>query len=339
MRPLSVVHIDTSMEWRGGQQQVLYLAEEMARLGHQVAVATPKGSALSERLSSAVRQIHIGAGWSVASLRTFRSIANTEQVDVFACHTAVAHSLLVLLGLSPVVHRRVDFSVGGNAWSRWKYAKAGHYIAVSGGVRRVLESAGVPADQIDVVFDGVPDCTADAPASDLATEKPLVGAVGALVAHKAHHLLVSAMADLPDVDCVIVGEGPLRGDLEKQIQNLGLEQRVRLLGFREDAAAVIAALDLFVHPSVEEGMGQVVVEAMRLRCPVLVSSAGGLPEVVGVTSTPFRSGDSAALASEIQVRLETPGDVQAAFVRAQTVFSVEKMVANTVEVYQRLAGA
>jgi len=338
MTSLSVLHIDTALEWRGGQQQLVYLAEGMVARGHRVRVATPPASALAARLDPVVEQVAIGAGWSPQTAWRLRGLARAGGVDVFACHTAPAHSLLALLSLPAVVHRRVDFVVGGNAWSRWKYQRALHFVAVSAGVSRVLSAGGVAERAIDVVFDGVPLLATKRPAPDLVRERPLVGAVGALVDHKAHHLLVSAMVNLPGVDCVIVGEGPLRGALESQIASLELSDRVQLLGYRDDIAAVVGALDLFVHPSIEEGMGQVVVEAMGLGCPVLVSTAGGLPEVVGETSTPFLAGDVRSLTDAIAERLGVRGDVAEARLRAQTCFSVDRMVERTVEVYRRLGG-
>ena len=135
MTSLSVLHIDTALEWRGGQQQLVYLAEGMRARGHRVRVATPPTSALATRLDPEIEQVAIGVGWSPRTAWTLRSLARSGGVDVFACHTATGHSLMALLGLPAVVHRRVDFEVGGNAWSRWKYKRALHFVAVSAGVQ------------------------------------------------------------------------------------------------------------------------------------------------------------------------------------------------------------
>ncbi len=141
------------------------------------------------------------------------------------------------------------------------------------------------------------------------------------------------MARWPDLRCVIAGEGPLRGELERQICALGLQDRVRLLGQRGDVAAVLAALDLLVHPSVEEGMGQVVVEAMAARVPVLVSDAGGLPEVVGPRARVAPRGDPRALAAMIRQHLAQPDPVSQAANRARERFSVAGMVEGTLSAY------
>jgi glycosyltransferase involved in cell wall biosynthesis len=293
------------------------------------------GSPLCKRLGPAIERVDLKPGLHPGNLGRIRRAARTGAFDLIACHTSAAHSLAVVSGLSVVVHRRVDFVVGSNPWSRWKYRSAHRFVAVSQGVVRVLCAAGVAEADIDVVHDGVPTATAQSPASDLSVFSPLVGAVGALVDHKAHHLLVSAMAKLPGVQCVIVGEGPLRQVLADQIARLSLADRVFLLGYRTDMGAIFAALDLLVHPSIEEGMGQVVVEAMYAGCPVLVSRAGGLPEVVGSTSEPFAVGDVDALAAAIAKRLKKPGSVEAARSRAEEHFSIDKMVEGTVRAYGR----
>jgi glycosyltransferase involved in cell wall biosynthesis len=112
---------------------------------------------------------------------------------------------------------------------------------------------------------------------------------------------------------------------------------VGLLGQRQDVAAVLAAVDLLVHPSVEEGMGQAVVEAMAAGRPVLVSDAGGLPEVVGDLCTPVPAGDAVALAAAIRARLDSPGDPQRFVQRARDHFSVDTMVEGTLAAYREAA--
>ncbi len=324
--------MDSATEWRGGQQQLMYLLDGMRSRGHQVWVAAPADGALARKLGEGVLPIASGnnplaAAQLAAHLRRLRP-------DVVAAHTSHAHGNCVLAGSSPVVHRRVDFAVGGSPIGRWKYRRACRYVAVSEGVARVLVAGGVPRDRIRVVHDGIEPLEQRPAAPDLVCASPLVGAVGALVDHKAHRVLVDAMALLSDVRCVIAGEGHRRAKLEAQIRRLGVEDRVLLLGQRSDVAAVFAALDLFVHPSVEEGMGQVVVEAMAAGVPVLVTDAGGLPEVVGPDVSVVSAGDAAALADAIRHRLDDPGPTAPAAARARERFSVDAMV----EVHWRRTG-
>ncbi len=322
--------MDSATEWRGGQAQLLYLLRGMERQGQRALVAAPATGALSARLQRSV--FPISSGNNPAAVWQLRRIVSRCRPDLVAAHTSHAHGVCVMAGLRPVVHRRVDFAVGATRIGRWKYSRARLFLAVSQAVARVLVRGGVPVERITVVHDGVQPLPEAKPAHDLAGRRPLVGAVGALVDHKGHRHLVAAMALLPGLRCVIAGEGPLRGALSEQIRALGLQDRVQLLGQRQDIPAVLAALDLMVHPSVEEGMGQVVVEAMGAGVPVLATDAGGLPEVVGSEAC-VPLGDAAALARGIERRLVQPGDLQAARRRARERFSVERMVAGTITAY------
>jgi len=333
-----VLQVDSATEWRGGQVQLALLMEGLEARGCELSLAAAPQGELARRSGCAV--LPIPAGASLRGAWALRSHIQRLQPDVVAAQTSHAHSLCVLAGVRPVVHRRVDFAVGGSPWGRWKYGRAGLYIAVSQGVARVLDVGGVPRERIRVVHDGVRPFPPTEPAADLAGVGPLVGALGALVDHKAHWVLVEAMALLPDVHCVIAGEGPCRDDLERRIERLGLQPRVTLLGQRDDPAAVMAALGLLVHPSIEEGMGQVVVEAMAAGLGVVVSDAGGLPEVVGDLQTPVPAGDPAALARALRARLDEPGDPGPARERARELFSVETMVDGTLAAYhEAVAGA
>ncbi|MBN1336620.1 MAG: glycosyltransferase [Deltaproteobacteria bacterium] len=333
-RPLVVLEVDSAREWRGGQVQTHLLVEGLRSLGQCVHVAAPPDGALAARLQGDV----LGLAGGPRLPLVLRTLVRRVRPDVVAAQTPRAHGACVLAGLHPVVHRRVDFAIGRGPASRWKYARARLYVAVSAAVARVLTAGGVDPDRIRVVPDGIRPLDPAPPDPALAGPGPLVGAAGALVAHKGHRVLVEAMARLPGVRCVLLGSGPQRPDLEARIRTLGLTGRVRLLGHRTDVVPVMAALDLLVHPSLEEGMGQVVGEAMSLGVPVLVTSAGGLPEVVGPTAHTVPPGDPEALAAAIRARLADPGDTRAARRRALEVFSVNRMVQQTLAVYREAAG-
>lgn len=328
--------MDSAREWRGGQRQLELLVDGMVARGHRVRVACPPDGALAARLGPLV--LPIPAGPSLSAIPALRRHFAAFEPDLVAAHTPHALGVCALTGVAPVVHRRVDFRLGRGLASRWKNRRARAWIAVSEGVARVLVGGGVPSNRIHVVHDGVEALPPAAPASDLDGPRPLVGAVGALVPHKGHRYLLEAVARLPSVHVVLAGDGPLRGSLERQARRLGIRERVRFLGHREDVSAIFAALDLFVHPSVEEGMGQVVVEAMLAGVPVVVSRAGGLPEVVGDTAASVPPGDASALARAIRRCLDDRPPVDRARIRASTSFSVDRMVDSTVEIYAALVG-
>jgi glycosyltransferase involved in cell wall biosynthesis len=118
----------------------------------------------------------------------------------------------------------------------------------------------------------------------LSVATPVIGAVARLVPVKGLRYLVAAMPEIlrrcPDAHLVLAGDGDQRAALEALARDLAVSDRVHLLGFRRDAAAVTAALDVFVLPSLNEGLGRVLVTAMALGVPVVATRVGGVPEVV-----------------------------------------------------------
>nr|MDQ2961311.1 glycosyltransferase [Candidatus Dormibacteraeota bacterium] len=123
---------------------------------------------------------------------------------------------------------------------------------------------------------------------------------------KRHDLAVSALSHLPGAALVIVGNGPLRSRLERQVEVLGLGDRVRLLGWRADVRAILGAADVVVQPSDWEGLPLVVLEAMSAARPVVAARSRGLRELIrdGVDGRLVDPGDSRALAGGIDAVLD-----------------------------------
>ena len=163
--------------------------------------------------------------------------------------------------------------------------------------------------------------------------------------HKGQRHLIDAarrvVRELPDVRFLIVGEGELRPALERQVRDLGLERHVLLPGFRTDVLGLQKALDVFVMSSITEGLGSAMLDAMACGRPVVATRTGGIPEAVhdGVNGLLVPPHDDAALAAAI-VRLLQDDALRerlggAARQRIVNEFSVDRMVANTLDVYRR----
>lgn len=348
---MRVLHVDTAREWRGGQTQLLHLVR-----GSGDAVALPADAALRPALEAAgVEVIPVAFHGVVRGIGGLSAAIRRWRPDLVAAHTAHAHGQAVVAGRAPVVvHRRVDFAPGRGPLSRWKRTRAAGWIAVSDAVAQVLAAAGVDPERIAVVRDGVDPGPIDAvgPEARVEVRRALgvpddafvVGAVGALVPHKGHKHLIEALAWLDnqrqDVWGVIAGEGPERDALQGLADQWKIAPRVRLLGARDDVPRLLRAFDVFAHPSVEEGLGQAVIEAMLAGVPVVASQAGGVPEVVDdlITGLIVRAGDGEALAralnAAIRGRERALQRAEAARVRAST-FGVDAMVEGTRAAYAR----
>ena len=140
----------------------------------------------------------------------------------------------------------------------------------------------------------------------LPTFDPLLGAVGRLSPEKGHGVLLKALpgifAAFPHAGLVLAGDGPSRAELEEESRRLGIAERVAFLGFRRDVPALLGAIDLFVQPSIYEGFGISLLEAMAAGLPIVASRVGGIPEVVedGVTGLLVAPENPFALAAAIE---------------------------------------
>jgi len=144
------------------------------------------------------------------------------------------------------------------------------------------------------------------------TEYFVIGYIGRLVTLKNLETLLASFhmltADKPKVRLMIVGDGPERENLENQAQQLGIREHIEFLGFREDAVAFLKEFDVFVLPSLSEGIPRCIMEAMAASLPVVASDIPGNRNLVshGETGLLFTVGDSRTLADKIRYMMDHP---------------------------------
>jgi len=212
--------------------------------------------------------------------------------------------------------------------------------------RNVHEAEGCPLDRIVVVPNGI-DLGRIPSAGPAAA--PVVGTIGRLATKKGQADLLEAaplvLDRVPAATFLLVGDGPLRGDLERRARELGIADRVRFRGAVPDGAAVLPELSVFALPSHMEGMSNGLLEAMAAGLPVVATDVGGNPEVVvdGETGFVVPPRDPAALAEAILVLLKDPdrGRAMGAAGRARVAehYTVQRMVARLEALYASLLAA
>jgi L-malate glycosyltransferase len=317
---VKVLHLDLSREWRGGQQQVLYLTRGLEERGVVSVVATTQGSPLAQRLRHhdlPVLELPPNPIFAPKLVRALQQILADRTWHVLHAHTAHAHTLGFLAFRLPppraysrpsfVVARRVDFVPSRDPLTRLKYTMAGQTIVcVSEAIRRILLAYGVPSDSLRVVRDGVQLPGTSQQGDPLPSELDprnvqqerldlraelgvpadalLLGNIAQMVEHKGQRYLLEAMpiirAAVPLAHLVILGNGELEKDLRRRAEQLAPEGSVTFAGYRSDAARYLPALDVFVSSSVEEGLGTSTLDAQATGVPVVVTRAGGSPETV-----------------------------------------------------------
>lgn len=181
---------------------------------------------------------------------------------------------------------------------------------------------------------------------DIAMNESLIAVVGRLVKQKGIATLLDAFAhvvdELPKTTLLVVGDGPLRGKLERRARSIGIGDRVRFTGWRNDARDIMSLSNALVVPSLWEGFGIVTLEAMACAKPIIATSVGALPEIVldGETGWLVPPGDPDALAHALLYTLRHPDEArqrgQRGYQRLADDFSAEKMVGQTLDVYQHI---
>lgn len=244
---------------------------------------------------------------------------------------------LVRKAIWPFVNRYVTVSKDLERW----------LADVIGGKRAVLKISqiynGVDVDR----YRPLPAPSAVLPEGFCSDNEILIGTVGRLQGEKDQLTLIRAFgilvrngaADIRPIKLIIVGDGPMRADVEALIQAEALSDYVWMTGSRDDIPELMCCFDIFVLPSLGEGISNTILEAMATGVPVVATRVGGNPELVveGETGFMVDPGNPEMMAAAIQRYIEDPGLIHRhgaeGRLRAETVFSIRSMVDKYTQLY------
>jgi glycosyltransferase involved in cell wall biosynthesis len=353
---MNVLFLDNEDTWRGGQEQLFTLIRGLHERGLQTALVAPEASALSRR----VRELdvpHFPLRWkgevNLGEIRALRCILSEKPWDLIHFNTprgiAVAAALSRAAGVSVrVLSRRVDFPLR-NMFSRWKYLySADLIITVSSGIAETLILSGIPKQRLEVVYEGVDVAEIESACRrrDYPESAVVIGCVAFLSQEKGHATLLSAFAELyrrrPAARLVLVGDGPLRPALERRVRQSGIGIGVRFLGFQEEVASILRGFDIFVLPSLSEGLSSGILAAMAASLPVVASNIGGIPELVlhETTGLLVPPQQTALLAGALEHLVDNSA-LRAQYgaagrERVLSHFTVDQKIKKTLAIYERL---
>ena len=288
----------------GAETVVLQLGEELRRRGHDVMPVGPApsggwlGAQFAARgFSPRTYVLRRPFDWGcVTSLTALMRVHHTQVVHSHEFTMAVYGAVAARrAGARQVITMHGGRYYAG-AWRRraalrWAMAHSAATTAVSGATATDLRhTLGVPSDAVRVVPNGIEmprgERTALRRELHVGDDELLIVAIGNLYPVKAHAVLVRALAELeeqggaPAWRLAIAGRGEEEEHLRSLAADAGIASRVHLLGFRSDTPDILAAADLFVMPSLSEGLPLALVEAMATGLPIIASEVGGIPEVV-----------------------------------------------------------
>jgi glycosyltransferase involved in cell wall biosynthesis len=348
---LSFLFVDTERVWRGGQDQLLALLKGLHRHGHEVHLVCQPKTILETRARECGLFVHSAAIRSevglISSLRLL-SVLWRVRPEILAFNTPRA----VLLGTlasrmtsvsARIVFRRVNFPLRRGLFTRIKYTWGiDCIVAISESIRLQLQACGIPASKIKTIYEGM-DLSPYPERTHLRARSPdepvVVGTVAHLSREKGLNFLIEAASLIPDVQkrmhFVIVGNGDCRQELEKLAHDKGLKDVFHFAGFHSDISPYMKSFDIFVLPSLSEGLSSAILEAMSASLPIVATEVGGIPELVtnGDNGLLVAPGDPAALAHSIQQLANSPHESlrmgQRGRKRMEEQFTLERKILET----------
>lgn len=364
----TILYLSTSSGPGGAERVISNLAASLDPQRYRAILCLFRPGWIQERSESRgvhtyIIPTHGMTDWRWA--QQFRRLLNEEHVDLIHTHEFDANvqgTFVAAMAGIPVVatvHGKNYFweRLRRRLAYRWVSRRA-TMVAVSQNLKEfVIEKVGICPDRLKVVYNGVETQLCPEEADVLACRKELgipevdriVGVVGNLYPVKGHQYLIDGIPSIldrcPNTSFVFAGRGQLETALKEQVNRLGLDKRVHFLGLRQDIPRILALVDIFVLPSLSEGLSMAILEAMIAGKPVVASHVGGNPELVlnGETGFLVPPRDSVALASSIATLLmNRPQAIEFGNHgkhRAEGLFSLEIMVKTYQALYDECLGS
>lgn len=368
---MKVLHLINTLSIGGAEKHLLTLSRYLKRQNVEVVVAClreeVKGSR-SLRLDFETEQIRV-INLRVDSRYDYRVFEKVARV-LAAERPDVLHTHLPRADLAGAFARFLNPSVAwvcsvhaiySEDWSgRWTlplfnflWRRADVMLCISHAVRGWLVGRGVPAEKARVIHYGIEPEKFCEPKVNLREQWGLdghavIGSIGRLEPRKNHECLIAAMPKictaLPSALLLIAGHDPWghRAKLQRHIDELGLRENVRLIGFQNDIPSFLKAIDVFAFGTNSEGFGQVVVEAMAMGKPVVASAISPLTEIVvdGETGRLVERGNPTAFAEALTCLINDPLEQRRMGVqgrkRVKKYFTAERMSHETLLLYEKL---
>ncbi len=343
---LVILHTESHRSWGGQESRVFNECLWMQNQGQRPLLAAPAGSPIYSRASAAgisVLPMRFTSLSAVADLFRLRTVLKRHRPHVLNTHGNMDAKIGLLaacgLGIPCVIRSRHHSHPVSPSWyNKVMYRHLSDYIftTADGVTRQIVTDLSVDPSKAVTVASGIipPSDLPERQASierlqgelNVGPDTRFIGSVAMLRDWKGHRFLVEGFADIrdqvPNHHLVILGDGDEMEALKRQREQLGLNQRMHLMGFRNDPWPYFAAFDLNVLASTKnEGIPQVLLQAMYVGCPVIGTRAGGIPDIIDHDRTGLLVDpeNSAALATALLAVLTRPA---AAHRRAQQAHAV-----------------
>lgn len=368
---LKILHLISSRGLYGAERVALDLCKSLKRYGCESIIGVIRNShnphleVADEARKNAIDTVVFPCEGQldVKLIFRIRKYALKNQINLMHCHGYKSnfYGLLAKIKGIPIVTTNHNWLT-----SHWKLRVYRRFdslliryftriIAVSNGIQEEMQTYGVPRGKIRVIDNGIDitrfrDLVSPETVKEefgLKKEVTIIGTIGNLGAEKGHVYLLQAAKDIMknvgSVKFFFVGDGPLRAVLENEATQLGIGDNVIFTGFRTDIPNLLSIMDIFVLPSVKEGLPMVLLEAMASKKAIVATRVGAIPKVVnngnGILVEPR---DIAGLQKALVSLLTNEGKrrkyASAAYETVSKQFSSDRMSSEYFDLYSELLG-
>jgi len=360
---MRILHTESSRNWGGQEMRILEQVRWLNGNGHEAWVAAkPESKILQQAVAWGLPHIAVPFRGSATPsvIRQLHAFIRRHGIDVVDCHSSRDASHCA--ALRPVgirVVRSLHLEVIRSDWAHrlvWRHG-SDRIIVVTEVLKKRLAALGLPTSKIDVINEGIDlgefdyRRSGEKSRAELAipADCKVITNIGMIRPDKGQQYFIEA-ADaiataIPKVRFLIVGAATLpefESNLRSFIQASPQREKFILTGYRMDIADIIAASDCLVVSSMAEAHSRIIPEGFAMKCPVVATKVGGIPELVlpGVTGTLVAPGDARDLAAGvIQVmRGDMSAILENAHAMAQDRFAIDGMMQRTLESYEHAMG-
>ena len=365
--PTTVLHLSSSSGPGGAEMVAAGVAAGLDPAHYRSVVCLFRDGWLRERcehLGLETHVLHMNGMLDLAWLRRFKRLLRDRRVALIHAHEFGANTWGTMAGrlagrpVVTTVHGRSYYAASGRRRLAYRVvSRASLMVAVSEDVKRfVVGATGVSEERVRVVHNGIEVQPSVSPEArrrareelGLTATHPIVTLVGSLYEVKGHRYLLEAVPRIlkvhPSAVFLIAGRGDCETALRAQARDLGIEARARFLGLRQDVPVLLDLCDVFVQPSLSEGLSIAILEAMAAGKPVVTTRVGGNPELVveGETGLLVEPANAPALADAVIRVLADPAAArrlgQSGLERVRSRFSMTRMVREYEAIYDAALG-
>lgn len=363
---MKVLHVTTHMNIGGIANYIYTLLQALKKNGVVTVVASSGGNLEDELKKSGIthRYLNIKTKSEIGPKAIFsafalRKLVREENIDVIHAHSRVSQVAAFFASRMT----GVPYITTCHGFFKKRLRKVfdtwgERVVAISDAVKEhLINDLGVSEDRIELIYSGVDidRFAKNYSRDDVATMKkafglktgPVVGTIGRLSSIKGHKFLIEAMKGVlsarPDAQCLVVGDGDEKRSLEELAVSLGIRDSIRFISSVVNTEEFLPVMDVFVFPSVKEGLGIALLEALASGRACVASRIGGIEDIIkhNFSGILVDVGDSESIANSVKMLLDDESLRVRMAERGRSLvrdkFSLDSMAGRMIKLYEAVS--